>query len=154
MFRRAGIVSIVSLTCFLFCGFTQPVACKNQNSGPSVVGPAIAVGAVVTAAVVIPIVVVHEKHTVKGCTYAGPNGLELQERGGGDENGGRKSYVLEGAIQDIKPGYLVKLHGAKIKHHKQDPGNQQFTVEKLSKEYGPCTVAPVPVSGATASNKT
>jgi hypothetical protein len=43
-----------------------------------------------------------------------------------------------GDAADIKPGEKVKLHGTKQKKQKGTPGNQQFLVERVTKNFGRC----------------
>jgi hypothetical protein len=136
MDRRKGIVSMVALTSFLFCGMTAPQQCNtNQNNGH---GTAIAIVAVSAVAVgVVAVVAVHESHhNIKGCAYSDKDGLHIQE---GDTT---KDFALTGATPDIKVGDLGRLHGAKLKKKKGDMGDETFVVEKVVKDYGVCKTPP------------
>ena len=62
------------------------------------------------------------------------SGLELQTSDG-------KTYVLEGDAAGIKVGDKVKLHGSRNKKSKGSTGPGVFCVEKLTRDYGPCSVA-------------
>jgi hypothetical protein len=141
MDRRKGIVSMVALTSFLFCGMTAPQGCDNNNNGH---GTAIAVTAVAVVAVgaVIVIAVHSSHHNLKGCAYSDKDGLHIKD---GDT---AKDFVLTGATPNIKVGDVVKVHGSKVKKPKGEAGDQTFVVEKLSKDYGVCPApdpaAPVP----------
>jgi hypothetical protein len=70
-------------------------------------------------------------HTLQGCVFSGPRGLELR-------SSGSKIYALEGYTATIKVGDRVKLHGSKLKKTKDSTDDQVFAVEKLSKDYGLC----------------
>jgi hypothetical protein len=76
----------------------------------------------------------HHGHSINGCTLAGPNGLELQNRGD------RQTYALMGEVADIKPGDRVRVSGKKKKKEAGAP--QHFLVEKLSKDFGSCKAQP------------
>ena len=128
---------LASLVC---CVAVGPTGCTNglQNKdvsfGPSraeVTAAAIGVGAVVVGTVVL-IEVHHSHHTLKGCVSSGQNGLQVQTQGG------MKTYALAGETADIKVGDLVQFHGTKGKKVKDSAGDQTFTVEKISRDYGPC----------------
>jgi hypothetical protein len=132
MDRRKGIVSMVGLTSFLFCGMTAPTQCaqpKDNSHGGVIAG--VAVGAVAVGAIVI--IGVHESHhNVKGCASSDKDGLHIQD---GDTT---KKYLLTGVTPNIKAGDLVKVHGSKVKKEKGAAGDQTFVVEKLTKDYGVC----------------
>jgi hypothetical protein len=140
MIRRTGIISMLGLTSFLCCGMTAPDGCKDANKGPSVVGPAIGVGAAVAVAVAVPIIISHNKHNIHGCVFQGAEGLEVQDAA--SDGSSFKNYALVGNTAEIKIGDLVKLHGKKLKHSKDSSGAQAFTVDTVSKDYGPCKIPP------------
>jgi hypothetical protein len=137
--RRRGIVILVALGSLLCTGSTAPTQCSGFSGG---IGPsngeiaAAAVGIVaVPVAVVTVIAVEHSHHTLQGCVFSGPGGLELRTNDA-------KTYKLEGDAASIKVGDRVKFHGSHVKKAKHDDaGEQVFKVEKLSKDYGPCPVA-------------
>jgi hypothetical protein len=79
----------------------------------------------------ITLAVQNHKHTLQGCAFSGPSGLELR-------TSDAKIYALEGSAATIKAGDRLKLHGSRLKKTKDSTGNQVFVVEKLSKDYGPC----------------
>ena len=131
-------IALASLVC---CVAVGPTACtnglgqlSNQRIGPSggqITAAAIGVGAVVVGTVVL-IEVHHSHHTVKGCVFSDQNGLQVQTQGD------VKTYTLAGETANIKVGDLVRFHGTRLKKVKGSAGNQTFTVEKISRDYGPC----------------
>jgi hypothetical protein len=134
--RRTGVVGMIGLSVYLLCGAqSSPQACQQQRIGPS--GGQVAAGVAIVAAVVVGTVVlveVHKNHhRVKGCVFDGPSGIEL--RTGGDTP---KVYSLAGDASKITVGDMVRLHGNKVKKTKDSAGDQTFTVEKITKDYGPC----------------
>ncbi len=104
-------------------------ACKSEIVGILVglgVGGA-AIGAGVYYAV-------HHNHSLDGCAVSGPSGLELLNRGD------RKTYSLLVATAGIEPGHRIRVSGKKEKKDSGAP--QDFLVEKLKKDYGPCAAEP------------
>jgi hypothetical protein len=98
---------------------------------------------VVVATVVL--VHVHNSHySIRGCVTAGPDGLKVHENGSG------RVYALTGVTANVKPGDVIKLHGAKIKGQKDSAGDQDFALESINKDYGPCTMAPAPAAAMAA----
>jgi hypothetical protein len=132
--RFRGIATVTALALFL-CTSASAKLEGQQGSGcygvcnSTIVGAAVGIVAAV-AAVGVTIVVIHDHHILRGCVASGSNGLELQTS---DE----KTYLLEGNTADIKVGERVKLHGSrkKAKDHKDS-----FNVDKVSKDYGACSV--------------
>jgi hypothetical protein len=53
-----------------------------------------------------------------------------------------KTYALAGVTENIKVGDLVRFHGSKVRKVKDSTGDQTFAVQKISKDFGPCTVKP------------
>jgi hypothetical protein len=146
MIRRSGLISMLALTSYLFCGFSQPAQCNSSGRiGPStgeVVAAGVGIGAVIAVVVAVPIVISHKHHTAQGCVMTGRNGLEVQQ----EDNS--KPLSLVGDAPGLKVGELVKLHGTKQK--KQEGVNQAFVVEKVTKDYGPCrmpSATPVAAGG-------
>jgi hypothetical protein len=135
---RALAVAAIAVISLLCSGAAGPVQCQEKQIGPStgeVVGTIAGVGAVVVGTVVL-IEVQHSHHTVKGCVFAGPQGLEVQTQND------LRTYVLDGDTASVKTGDLVRFHGSKVKKVKDSTGDQTFTVEKISRDYGPCHAAP------------
>ena len=136
--KKMVAISLASLVC---CVSVGPTACTNgvgQSSigsfgptGGQITAAAIGVGAVVVGTVVL-IEVHHSHHTVKGCVFSGQNGIEVQTQGG------METYALAGETANIKVGDLVRFHGTKGKKVKGSAGNPTFSVEKVSRDYGPC----------------
>ena len=142
-----GLASLVCCAAVGSTGCTNGLNDKNFSFGPSgaqVTAAAIGVGAVVVGTVVL-IHVHHSNHTVKGCVSSDQNGLQVQTQGD------VKTYALTGDTANIKVGELVQFHGAKVKKVKGSAGNQTFTVEKISRDYGPCKLNSGPP--ANASNR-
>jgi hypothetical protein len=140
MIRRGGVISAVALSSFLLCGATAPTSCTpassgNDNIGPSkgeVVGAAVGVVAVLVLGTVVIVEVNKSHHRLKGCVSAGPNGLELRD------SGNQKVYSLTGITANVKVGDVIQVHGSKQKDQKHSSGAQDFKVEKMSRDYGPC----------------
>jgi hypothetical protein len=99
-------------------------------SGPEVTAAAVGIGAVVATVVLIE--VHHSHHTMKGCVFSDQNGLQIHTEGD------TKTYALGGETANIKVGDLVRFHGTRVKKVKGSAGYQTFTVEKISRDYGPC----------------
>ena len=90
----------------------------------------VAVGAIIGFGIYY---VVHHGHNLKGCTASSPSGLELVE------DGDKKRYMLMGDVQGIKPGDRIHVHGSKGK--KAGAQERAFTVTKVARDYGACTVS-------------
>jgi hypothetical protein len=139
--RTAGITAFAVLSVLLFSGQTAPTTC-HENIGPStgeVVGVAVAAGAVIAVAILVPVEVSKSHHILKGCVYAGPNGVSLQ-------TSDAKNYILEGDPSAIKVGDMVKFHGVKVKKTKDSKGDQVFKIAEMKKDYGPCHVTAPPAT--------
>lgn len=147
--RRLGIVAMVALAPFLLCGSTAPVACTPPPQ-PSHTGLEVAVGAIAAGAVIGTVILVevhNNRRTIKGCVSAGRSGLQLQ-----DVND-KKSYTLLGVTAGTKAGDIVKLHGMKEKANKDGSGDPAFVVEKVSRDYGPCTLNSGPAAGTAPASE-
>ncbi len=149
MNRRLEAASTLTLLSFLLGGCCQAgQPCQNTGSWPSngeIVGASIGIVAAVGAVGVgTAIAVNHAHHRLQGCVSTGPDGLQLTR------DSDKKTFSLVGA--DVKSGQRVKLHGTKKKKGKGNPGNQEFVVDKVTKDLGPCVAiassvpAPNPVS--------
>jgi len=134
----------IALASLIGCVAVSPTGCANgvQNtkislgpSGADLAAAVVGVGAVVVGTVVI-IKVHNSHHTVKGCVFSDPNGLQVQSEGD------LKTYALTGETSNIRVGDLVRFHGTKLKKVKSSPGNRIFVVEKVTRDYGPCRLAP------------
>ncbi len=140
---------MIALASFVCCAVGGPEGCqssqlKNESFGPTA-GEVVGIAAGVGAAVVVTIVLVNRAHhTVKGCVFAGKDGLEVQTQ----DN--MKTYALAGVTENIKAGDLVQFHGSKVKKVKDSTGDQTFTVQKISKDYGPCTLKPGAAANAVS----
>lgn len=100
-------------------------------SGGQVAGAAVGVGAAL--AVVAVVLINRGHHSLTGCVFNGANGMKLK-------TGDAKIYSVEGDTASIKTGDKIKVHGSKVKKAKDDGGDQTFSVDKVSKDYGPCHV--------------
>lgn len=140
--RTAGVAAFAVLSVLLFSGQTAPTTCKSSGSiGPStgeIVGVAVAAGAVIAVAILVPVEISRSHHILKGCVFAGLNGVSLQ-------TSDAKTYILEGDPSAIKVGDMVKFHGLKVKKTKDRKGDQVFKVAEMKKDYGPCHVMAPPV---------
>ena len=142
MNHRFGVAAMIALSCLLL-GADSPTQCKRVQIGPStgeVVGIAVGAGAVIVGTVTL--ISLHEshQHNIKGCVIAGPSGLEVQNEQDS------KTYALIGVPSDVKVGDIVKVHGKKEKGQK-DAGAQEFRIDKMSRNFGPCKV---PLASAPA----
>jgi len=141
MIRRTGILSMIALSIFLFCGQTAPQQCADNQPPPNHTGAEVAGIAILTGVVVGTIVLVHvhnSHHRVQGCVTATPDGIRVLNEGD------QKTYMLKGVTSDLKVGDRVKVHGDRVKQNKGDTGDQVFVVEKLNKDFGACKI-PAPV---------
>jgi hypothetical protein len=154
MIRRSGVVSAVALSSFLLCGATAPTSCTSGSSGnigPSegeVVGAAVGVVAVLVVGTVVIVEVNKSHHRLKGCVTAGPNGLELRD------TGNQKIYALNGVTANVKVGDIVQVHGSKQKASKNSAGFQDFKVEMMSRDFGPCQASLAKTAGAAPPSST
>ena len=138
--RRSEKLVAIALASLVCCATIGNTGCTNNlknddfkfgPSGAQVTAAAIGVGAVVVGTVVL--IHVHQSHhTVKGCVSSGQNGLEVQTQGD------LKTYALVGDTANVKVGDLIRFHGSKVKKVKGSSGNQTFSVERVSRDYGPC----------------
>ena len=116
--------------------FMAPASGSAQTGshiGPSngaIFGGIAGIGAGI-AGIVVAVAMVHNHHVLSGCMAAGPNGVELR-------TSDAKTWSLESAPADIKPGDRVKVHGERVSHSKSGSGAQVFKVDKLIKDYGSC----------------
>jgi hypothetical protein len=122
---------IKALAVFATLVCTGATSCTKTQIGLSVSAMA---AVVVGTTVGVTLVVQNHRHTLQGCVFSGPSGLELR-------TSDAKVYALEGYAATIKVGDRVKLHGSKLKKAKDSTGDQVFAVEKLSKDYGSCPAA-------------
>jgi hypothetical protein len=141
---RTGLVSTVGLSALLwFQSTTNTMQCNTQPQKPivstgEIVGVFAAVGAVVVGTVVL--VHVHDVHTtIKGCVYAGPDGLSVVN----EQN--QKTYMLSGVTANAKVGDRIKARGKREKKIKGGP-DDVFEISKMSKDYGACKVPAVPAA--------
>jgi len=140
----AGIAVMAALTTFLVSPSTAPVTCQPEPQ-PSHTGLYVGIGVGLAGAVIGTVILVDRKnahHNIKGCVSSGPDGLEVR-----DERD-NQTYTLAGVTAATKVGDVVRLHGAKEKKSKVSSGDPTFTVEKMSRDFGPCKVQPAASSAA------
>jgi len=124
--RRQRIIAIAVLAALVCSGATS---CSRTQVALSVTAAA---AIVVATTVGVTYAVQSHNHTLQGCVFSGPGGLELR-------TSDSKTYALQGYAATIKVGERVKLHGSKLKKSKDSTGDQVFAVERLSKDYGQCS---------------
>jgi len=135
-----------SLAALLICGLlTQANAAGPPRRQAALEGvglgakTTIVVALVIAAAAAIGVGVyfaVRQGHTVKGCVASSKDGIELQ-------TGSGQSFALLGATTGIKAGDRIKVTGSREKKVNGVTDRQSFVVDKLDKDYGACTIAPV-----------
>ncbi|MGA7339502.1 MAG: hypothetical protein WBE72_23770 [Terracidiphilus sp.] len=133
MHRRKGIICLAALGPLIVCGGISISGCTSGQIVASAVG---AVGIVAVTTTVIIVSVDNAHRTLKGCVSGGPGGYELATLGDG------KVYALSGATGELKVGDILKVHGAKHKAGKGASGTRDFVVEKINRDYGPCSATP------------
>jgi hypothetical protein len=104
----------------------------------------VGLAAIVAGTTVLLVEVNKSHHTIKGCVTGGQNSFELTTQGDS------KVYALLGATSNLKVGDVVKVHGSKQKARKGDSGPRDFMVEKINRDYGPCSGAPSPQAALTS----
>jgi hypothetical protein len=147
MLRPTGIASMVALAAFI-TGTGTPIQGCQPAPQPSDTGAEVGAVAAVAGVVVATVVLVSvEKnhHNIKGCVFAGQDGLELRD----DKD--KETYRLLGATASTQSGDIVRLHGAKEKAAKGSSADPSFVVEKVTRTYGPCTVLPPTVASAAGT---
>jgi len=134
--QKFGFIAMAALTPFFLCGATSPTGCQPQPkpSNAGIYATAAAVGGGIVVGAIILVEVNKSHHTVKGCVSAGPNGVVVRNESDNE------NYDLVGVTANTKVGDRVKLHGSKDKKTKDSAANRTFVVEKVTRDYGPCTV--------------
>jgi hypothetical protein len=149
--RRTEKIIAIALASLVCCVSVGPTACtnglndKNFSFGPTrgqITAAAVGISAAAAVTVVVIVEVHRSHHTVKGCVSSGPNGFQVQTQ---DD---AKTYALAGNTANITVGDLVRFHGTKEKKVKGSAGDRTFTVEKISRDYGPCKVISAPPANA------
>jgi hypothetical protein len=138
--QKFGFIAMAALTPLFLCGATSPTGCQSQPqpSNAGIYATAAAVGGGIVVGAIILVEVNKSHHTVRGCVSTGPNGLVVLNE---SDN---QNYALVGVTANTKVGDRVRLHGAKDKKNKNSPAGRTFVVEKVTKDYGPCTVSTKP----------
>jgi hypothetical protein len=124
---RQRIAAAAVLISLVSTGITS---CTRTQIALSTAGIA---AALVGTTVGITYAVKSHNHTLNGCAFSDASGLKLR-------NSDATVYTLKGATAAIKDGDRVRLHGSKEKKAKGDStGDRIFVVQKLNKDYGPCS---------------
>lgn len=148
MQRRKGFAAFAALSSLLLSGASSPSSCNTSNDqiGPSnteVYGAVAGIAAGIAVGTIVLVEVHKSHHTVKGCVTAGPEGLTVHSEGN------QKVYALTGVTANVKVGDIVKLNGNKEKSQKDSAGDEDFMIQKMSRDYGPCK-APLAAPPASA----
>jgi|HubBroStandDraft_1064217.scaffolds.fasta_scaffold09832_6 hypothetical protein len=108
---------------------STPIGGVTKSDADWIVVAVVAIGAAIGIGIFYS---VHHDNSLNGCVVTGSGGLELQNKGDG------RTYALAGEVDAIKPGDRVRVAGKKQKM--SGGGDQQFVVEKISRDYGACKV--------------
>ena len=114
----------------------QPPPLFTGTIGPStgeIVGIAVGIVAAGAALGVGIYFAVKHSHTVTGCARSTADGMTLTTASD------KHTYSLTGDVAGIKPGNRVRVSGKKEKE--KSTGSAQFLVEKVSKDFGACSVS-------------
>jgi hypothetical protein len=151
MHRRRGLICLAALGPLLLCGEFSLSGCATNPSsfqiGPptgKIVGAAVGLAAVVVVTTVVIVEVRKSHHTIKGCVTSGPDGFELRNEGN------QKDYSLTGVTSNLKVGDVIRVHGNKKKKQKDSAGDEDFAVEKMNRDYGPCKTQVTPAPAAVS----
>ncbi len=158
MQRRKGFVALAAFGSFLLSGASSPNGCTPSSSGSNnnIPGTSITTGqataivvgsaAAITVGTIVLVEVHKSHHRIKGCVTAGPDGLQVHNEGD------LKVYALTGVTADVKVGDIVKLNGNKEKNQKDAAGDEDFMIQKMSRDYGPCKAVLAAPAAAPASS--
>lgn len=150
MNRHTKAVSPLALLSVFVSGCCQAGSpCENTsiNNGVNTVAIVAGVAAAGAIGVGTAVAINHDRHILKGCVSSGPDGFQLTR------DSDKKVFSLVGVSADIQPGEKVKLHGAKQKKQKGSPGNQQFLVERVTKDFGRCEESSPPSTPSTVPSR-
>jgi hypothetical protein len=114
----------------------QPPQLFTGSIGPStgeIVGALVGIVAVGAGIGIGIYFVVKHNHSVTGCASSTADGMTLTT------DSDKHTYSLVGDVAGIKPGNRVRVSGKKEKE--KSTGSTQFLVEKVSKDFGACSVA-------------
>jgi hypothetical protein len=123
------------LTALLLCVslllIPQPARADTlKTDAIEVIIAAVAIGAAIGVGVYF---LVRRPPSLHGCVTSAPSSLTLLNESD------QQTYDLIGDTSAVKAGEIVKVSGKK---KKDSSGKRYFLVEKLSKNYGACRVAP------------
>jgi hypothetical protein len=144
---RTRKLSAIAAVCVLFVPTDRPVLAQKHETqppqlftgsiGPStgeIVGAAVGIAAVGAGIGIGIYFAVKHNHSVTGCAASTAGGMTLTTESD------KRTYSLTGDVAGIKPGNRVRVSGKKAKE--KSSATPQFLVEKVSKDFGACSVAP------------
>jgi hypothetical protein len=147
MNTRTRQLSAIIAVCMLLVPAGGPVLAQKHESlppelftgsiGPStgeIVGVAVGIAAVGAAIGVGIYFAVRHNHSMTGCARSTADGMTLTTESD------KQTYALTGDVAGIKPGNRVRVSGKKS--NAKSAGTAHFLVEKVSKDFGACNVAP------------
>ena len=108
---------------------TQTIGATNGQ----IVGVAAGIAGAGALIGILAYVAVKHNHTITGCALFGPDGMRLTTESD------QQTFTMIGNVAGIKPGERVRVSGKKYKQKSAAP--DQFLVEKITKDFGPCEVA-------------
>jgi len=134
--RLRGLLLKAAICALLVTTATEPARANSIPTKSDVVWIGVAIAAIGAGIGIGVYAAVHHGHTISGCAFSGPNGIEL--RSGGDG----QVFSLTGETAAIRPGERVRVSGSKVKH--SAGGDRQFTVDRITRDYGACKAPSAP----------
>jgi hypothetical protein len=144
---RTRKLSAIVAVCMLLAPADIPLLAQKHEAespplftgsiGPStgeIVGALVGIAAVGAGIGIGIYFAVKHNHTVTGCAVSTAGGMTLTTESD------KHTYSLTGDVAGIKAGNRVRVSGKKAKD--KSSGGSQFFVEKVSKDFGACSVAP------------
>jgi hypothetical protein len=144
MTRRKQSASAILALCALLAPAGGPLLAQKHCAQPPFftggIGPSngqivgVAVGSAAgSAAIGVGVYfAVKHNHAMTGCARSGADGMTLTSESD------KQTYALTGEVAAIKSGNRVRVSGKK---RKESASTQQFLVEKVSRDLGPCELA-------------
>jgi hypothetical protein len=108
-----------------------PSTAKADSLTNAAIGVGVAIGAVGIGIGFGLYYAIHASNNLSGCAVGAPDGLELRQK----DN--PQVWRLLGDTGAIKPGERIRVVGKRKK--KSTGATRNFIVEKLAKDYGPCS---------------
>ncbi len=132
---RRNVILAAAVVCALAVAAPRPADAQFVSTS-DVVWIGVAIGAIGAGIGIGIYYAVHHNRSLTGCAVSAGGGLELQNKGD------QQTYALVGAVSAIKPGERIRVSGKIVK---KSPGPaQQFLVDHMAKDYGPCPQAATP----------